>query len=313
MTSRKNQQAARQYMREHDVPYMEALRRTASRTTPKPLQTSVPGRSPDEPLILGYTSPRHESSKPSLLGRFRKTPQQNPAPAPYVVGDGEADRARLVTVYGPVGTGKTMLLRSLLKQFRGHAAYVVHCGDLLGNPAAPETEQIGTWDGLIEVNLRPWLYGPTSPEENPAPKPPPIWEMPMGTLAIFDLGWAGRLAREGEASSSEEQRVVEAFRPWVKFQDRLSRMARSWGTTVATSVLTDDGPEALPLSLLQSPLNSMSVKVRMPLDEHGSVRHPRGGPWVYEVANPNLRSSEDFIVLTEQEARQYLSSAEQAG
>lgn len=315
MTSRKNQQAARQYMREHDVPYMEALRRVTQQSAP-PRSTqvrTVPGRPLDAPLVLGYTPPRHEDAKPSLLGRFRKKSQEDLAPVPYPVSN-ERDAPRFVTVYGPPGTGKTMLLRSILEQFRGYAAYVVHDGYLLDGPTTlPDGrrgDRVEPWEGLTEINLRPWLAGLTrSGDPDDVPTPPSVSkDLPFGALVVFDLGGARNLVQEEEGSLWPHDRVaVDTVRPWLEFEKHLGRVARSKAITVATSVMTDSRPqEGLPLSLLASPLMGPSTKVRM---MHTGFPGPSPeDPWVYEAVSPSPHAPGDHFMLTEREALQVAST-----
>lgn len=307
MTSRKNQQAARQYMREHDVPYMEALRRVASqKTSTADALANISSRPLDEPLVLGYAPLQSRSSKPSLFGRFRKKHHEDApsSPAPYLLGGEGGRMPRLVTVYGPPGAGKTMLLRSILKQFRGHSAYIVHDGFLLDGPSLTEGregEGIEPWEGLTDINLRPWMTGVGAARDLDAPTPPSISDLPLGSLVIFDLGGAGRLL-ESAGESYYKQKTRDVLRPWVEFEAELGRRAREKGLVVATSVKTSIGPEAsMPLSLLGSPLSEASTKVRMVLDE--GFRHP-GGVWVYEAASPTPNPVGDHFLLTEQEARQ---------
>lgn len=316
MTSRKNQQAARQYMREHDVPYMEALRRvTQQSATARTVQAGVISARPmDAPIVLGYTPPRHDDAKPSLLGRFRKTPQEDPIPVPYAVSN-ESGTPRLVTVYGPPGTGKTMLLRSILEQFRGYAAYAIHGGDLLDGPVTlPDgrrADRVEPWKGLTEINLRPWLAGLTrSGDPDDAPGPPSLpKDLPFGALVVLDLGGARNLVREGERSVwFHDRAAADAIRSCLEFEKHLSRVARSKAITVATSVMNDSHPqEGLPLALLASPLEEPSTKVRM---MHTGFPSPDPeDPWVYEAVSPSGLAPGGHFMLTKREALQVISDA----
>lgn len=281
-------------MRTHDVPYMEALRRVTSQaTSANDAQMSVSGRPLNEPLILGYTP-----SKPSL--------GEEPTPAPYVVGGEGENWPRLVTVYGTPGTGKTMFLRSILKQFQGHCAYIVHDGFLLDGPSLPggkKNEGIEPWAGLTDINLQPWMTGFRAPRDLDAPGPPSINDLPFGSLVIFDLGGAGRLLGP-DGDSYYERKIKDALLPWVEFEAELGRRARGKGIVVTTSVMTDDGPEArMPLSLLGSPLSEASTKVRRMSEEDEFTRRHPGDPWVYEVTSLDPHSPNEHLLLTKGEAR----------
>lgn len=305
MTSRKNQQAARQYMREHDVPYMEALRRTTSgASSPLAAQAPIPGRPWEEPPILGYIPPQKqaEPAGPSFMDRLRRRPQEPtpvPAPTPYVADWQDSSRPRLVSVYGPPGTGKTMFLRAILEQFRGHAAYVVHDGHLLDGPTLPGGQKgagIEPWEGLVEVNLQPWLSGVTPPSEHSAPTPPPPDRLPFGSLVLFDLRDSG--AREGDGGWSHERQDKNVVREWRLFESKMACIAHSKGITVATSVLTSDVPVP-PLHWLSAPLGRESIGVMLARREPSVTS---GAPWVYEAFDPASTTDPTPFLLTEEEA-----------
>lgn len=296
MTSRKNQQAARQYMREHDVPYMEALRRATS----PPVQAPIPGRPLSQPLILGYTPPQEQGEPAGLsfLDRLRRRPQEPtpaPGPTPYVMDRQDSSRPRLVTVYGPPGTGKTMFLRALLEQFRGHAAYVVHDGHLLDG-VTPDGAGVEPWEGLVEVNLRPWQSRAALPDALPAPPRPSLDDLPFGAVVIFDLRDGG--AEDAAWPSVYDMEAASVVRQWRQFEHAVAHVARSRGLTVATSVLTRDTPTS-PLHSLGAPLGADSIGVR--LSPRGASAAP-GTPWVYEAFEPNRANDPTPFLLTEREA-----------
>lgn len=304
MTSRKNQQAARQYMQTHDVSYMEARRRVTSGNSPAealPAATLFPptvsARPLSDPLTLGYRPPTEpEPVKPSLLDRLRgHSPQPQVGPVtPYEIGE-DNNYPSLVTVYGPPGFGKTTLLRSLLEQYRGYAAYVVHGGDMVQGTSWNGDMGVEPWEGLVETNLRPWDMTPVN-DADEMPHPPSISDLPNGALVVLDLGGIRGNLSDSPRSFYNDQ-VRSKLGEWFEFEALLGHMARSKIITVVTSVATDDSIEAMttPLGDFQSPLGGSGALVRA-----GAMPF---GVGVFEVLGSMTRRS-GYITLTEEEAAQ---------
>lgn len=305
MTSRKNQQAARQYMQTHDVSYMEALRRvTSSTSTPKAAVPGVVPRPLGEALTLGYMPPLEpEPVKPTLLDRIRGRrpgPGTPDAPTPYLLEN--ADGPSLLTVYGRPGAGKTVLLRSILEQYRGYAAYVVHGGDLIQGGDAHDDLGVEPWEGLTEINLRPWVMGMTD-VAGEVPEPPSFGDLPNGALIVLDLSNV-RVALNETASFYRTQARLK-LKPWFEFEASLGRMARSKSLTVASSVATENpGEMSLPLSIFGSPLGEASIKVR---SLKGTDRGIRSGSswWAYEAVGPERHLDTEDFALTQEEASRF--------
>lgn len=307
MTSRKNQQAARQYMREHDVPYMEALRRVTNPRVPEDFSSqsvaSVIDVPPlDKPLTLGFLPPLEPEPAPhrlSLVDRLkgrRPEPDTVPveAPTPFLVDRGRATPA-YITVYGPVGAGKTTFLRSLLEQYRGHASYAIHGGDLVKGEGHRSALGVEPWEGLIDVNLQPGSR---------IPEPPSVGELPIGSLVVLDLSNIKNALRAEFSVHGVQERAK--LRKWFAFEASLGQWARWRDVAVASSVYAESTPDetALPLSVASSPLGMESIKVR--LDRRTAERggHPRAssGAWVYEAFDPASTTDPTPFLLTEEEA-----------
>lgn len=301
MTSRKNQQAARQYMQTHDVSYMEALRRvTSGGNASKAPVVQIASRPLGESVILGYVPPMEpEPTRPTMMDRLRgRHPEPGvPAdPTPYLLD--REDFPSLLTVYGPPGTGKTVLLRSILEQYRGYAAYVVHGGDLLHG--ARGGLGVEPWEGLTEVNLRPWAMGMVD-VAGEVPEPPPFGDLPNGALIMFDLSTVRGALKESDSFYVAQAR--SKLKPWFEFEASLGRMARSKSFVVASSVATGASPDeaSLPLNILSSPLGEASVKVRSPKGADRGL-HTRDSRWVYKAISPESRLNTEHFTLAREEA-----------
>lgn len=315
MTSRKNQQAARQYMKTHDVSYMEALRRVTTPRVPEDfasqsVASAVGARPMGEPLILGYVPPLEpEPLARTLMDRLRgRRPEAGhvDGPTPYLANR-ESSRPSLITVYGPPGTGKTMLLRSILEQYRGYAAYAVHGGDLIKGEGHHGALGVEPWEGLTEVNLQPWATDTARPEEAVPEPPSSIGDLPNGALMVLDLSYIRKTLTAG--FSMREGQVRTDLNKWLDFESALGHVARSKGIVVASSVLTEYAPSRayMPLSTVSSPLGAESINVRhvvaederRVVDDEGIAR-PRTR-WVYEATRPESRLNTEHFTLTERE------------
>ena len=308
MTSRKNQQATRKYMQTHDVSYMEALRRvTSGGNASKVPVVQVASRPLVESVILGYVPPLEpEPVKPTLMERLRgrhPEPGTPDGPTPYLIDRlDHKDSPSLVTVYGPPGTGKTVFLRSILEQYRGYAAYVVHDGGLI--QGTRDDVGIEPWEGLTEINLQPWVQG-MADVAGEVPEPPSFGDLPNGTLVVLDLTTVrGALEEDSWYHSWHHLEKVRAkLNAWFEFEASLGHIARSKSFTVASSVATGDSPDemSMPLSIFSSPLGAASVKVRSLKGTHRGVHSPESR-WAYEAIRPESRLNTEHFTLTEEEA-----------
>lgn len=322
MTSRKKQQAARQYMREHDVPYMEALRRVTSSTTtasassapavPNLFPGNVRFRDPDEPLVLGYTTRVHEPPKRSLWDRLSRRPagEGEVSVEPWMIEPAKGQTLPFVAVYGPPGSGKTTLIRSIIEQYRGYAAYVVGGSELVRNSspdmegmAPSDLEGVEPWDGLVHVNLRPVLYDKISDEKTlEGLRPPSSLAVLKETLVVLDLGGFEYLDSPEFRLTPEGAALIDE---WRVFEDALKRMARAYRITVAKTVMTSTAEDdyKTPLSKLPYPLSTPGVKVRT---EAGYSPGGRAVGGVYEALTDRqgTPSTVDHFTLTEAEVTQ---------
>lgn len=306
MTSRKNQQAARQYMQTHDVSYMEALRRTTSSNGSRKTEVrslfpaSVTIRPEGRPLVLGYSLPMEpETSKVSVLDRFRgRHPEPIPSePEPLALQDVSTNP--LITGYGPVGGGKTVYVRSILEQFRGHAAYVVHMGDVIYGDSFVSQRGVKPWDELVEVNLQQWSLG--TGDASKVPTPPSLDTIPRGTLILFDFG-SIRERRGHPVRDFYSAQAYDHLSKWFAFEDTVARAAQERGFIAVTSVLTEASSTewARPLEDFWSPFQG-GVRVRVA--EPQSSYQPRS--WVYEVVGDEPWSGAHLVAVSKGEASHY--------
>lgn len=135
-------------------------------------------------------------------------------------------RRRLMTVKGRVGTGKTVLIRALMEQWRNHPTYVFHLGDTLDN--------VEPWVGLMNFDILNAREG-----HGDLPEPPKMDDLPSGSLVVFDISLD--LARQGEGPDVLKSRLAptkvnsERFDQWVEFYTDLPRRMRSLGVTLFIS------------------------------------------------------------------------------
>lgn len=205
MASRKNQQAAREYMRSHPgVSYMEALRRVSPGAGRLPQFTEFSPTSPWRGMFSDL--PAGGAQPPSL---FCDLPREQP---------------RVLTVAGIPGSGKTVLLRGLLDQHWSHPVLALHSGGLL--------EGVGSWPGLVTVDSR-FGHG-----IDVLPSPPEPEGLAKGTLVILDI--SADLAVDTKA----QDKLLNAWGPasagavaeWVAFFGVLPGLVRRLGVSLAVSV-----------------------------------------------------------------------------
>ena len=198
-----------------------------------------------------------------------------------------------VTVYGPPGSGKTMLVRTIMEQYRGYAAYVVGGRELVQTPSS--SEGVEPWEGLVHVNLTAGLYGADLEDRS---IPPASVRGLKEALVVLDLGGFGYLDAYDSRIDAERRALIEK---WKAFEEALNQLARSYRITVVKTVMTGDmeHDQRTPLhELTQAFWGSTGVMVRTEYGYSPSGRS-RGGK--YEA----LRSGTmDHFTLTREEASQ---------
>lgn len=285
MTSRKNQQAAREYMRTHpEVAYMEALRRTSG---PKadpidPISVMNQGASrmpfagiPELAVGGGYTQPSR------LFGEH-------------------SDLPRLITVVGCPGDGKTTLLRGWLEQYRNSPAFVLDGRDLVDGFAVGER--------VISKGIEPWplLTVLRIDRDRPEAKFPAFFDLsaiPPGSLVILDMSFdlASDEAHMSDLRYRTDSHSKETVSQWVDFYEMLPKLVRKMGITVVISVnVPDSVPDYAP-DFVPDYAQPGNVVNYLPERLRGGIvvetmRWRFSAPWgAYSVTRPGVESEPSFF------------------
>lgn len=258
MTSRKNQQAAREYMRENPgVAYMEALRRT---------------------------------SGPSAAS-LENTPTR------MLFDEHDLELPRVITVVGQPGGGKTTLLRGLMEQYRDSPTFALDSGDLLKpnwvTPAvyAPRpdrvVEGIEPWPMLTTLDVGMARLGRAV-----FPAPFDLDAIPKGSLLVLDMSFdlASDEDRRRHLMAQALRDSEEAISQWADFYETIPQLAHDKGITVVISV---NDPNPFPESRQPGEV----VKSLPPRLRGGIVIESRAGGsrMVYSVTHPGRDTEPEFF------------------